>query len=240
MKAAYDLIIQAMSGCMYLSGTQEQGPMKVAFPVADILAGLFVGQAILAALLSRERTGRGRRIDVSLFDGMLCAMSNLAAIALNTGREPARVGIAQANIVPYQLFQCADAPIVAGAPNDRLWHKFCEALGRPEWADDPRFATNELRNSNRAECIALVADVFRQKCAADWIGTLERHDLPCGPVHTITEALDRIPVVEVEHGKLGKIRLVGNPMRFDGFEPAYREPAELGRDTEKVRKEFLG
>ena len=244
-KAGYDLILQAMSGSMHLSASPEQQAVKVAFPVADILAGLFASSAILAALYARNKNGRGRYIEISLLEGMLCAMSNLATGTLNTGREPGRAGTAQPNIVPYQLFQCRDAPIVLGAPNERLWTKVCEALAHPEWLADPRFHGNAKRNEHRAELVGLMEAVLREGDAGAWIEKLEAHDIPCGPVSTLSQALAqpqvaaRGAVVETEHGKLGKIRLVANPMRMQDFAPSYRAPRALGEDTARVRAEFL-
>ncbi len=244
-KAGYDLILQAMSGSMHLAGTRKQPAAKVAFPVADILAGLFASNAVLAALYARNKSGRGRFIEISLLEGMLCAMSNLATGALNTGLEPKRVGAAQPNIVPYQLFQCRDAPIVLGAPNERLWAKVCQALGHGEWLADPRFQGNAKRNAHRGELVDLMQAVLVQDNAAAWIEKLETNDVPCGPVSTLTQALAhpqvaaRGAVVETEHAKLGKIRLVANPMRMNDFTPSYRAPGALGEDTERVRAEFL-
>lgn len=244
-KAGYDLILQAMSGLMHVSASPEQGAVKTAFPVADILAALFASNAILASLYSRNKTGRGRFIEISLLEGMLCAMSNLATGTLNTGREPRRVGTAQPNIVPYQLFSCRDAPIVLGAPNERLWAKCCDALGHPEWLADPRFQGNAKRNEHRAELVSQMEAALATDTAAAWIEKLEAHEIPCGPVFTLLEALAqpqvaaREAVVEAEHGKLGKIRLIGNPMRMHDFAPEYRAPAALGADTDRIRAEFL-
>lgn len=243
-KAGYDLILQAMSGSMHVSAAPDQQAMKVAFPVADILAGLFASTAILAALHARNKTGRGRFIEISLLEGMLCAMSNLATGTLNTGLEPRRVGTAQPNIVPYQLFQCQDAPIVFGAPNEKLWTKVCAALGHPEWLADPRFQGNARRVEHREALIALIEAELKRDDAARWIEKLEAHEIPCGPVSTLTQALAqpqlaaRGGVVETEHGKLGKIRLIANPMRMDNFAPAYRAPAALGEHTGRIRAEF--
>ena len=244
-KAGYDLVLQAMSGSMHVSASPEQGAVKVAFPVADILAGLFASNAILAALHARNRDGRGRHIEISLLEGMLSAMSNLATGVLNTGREPARVGTAQPNIVPYQLFQCRDAPIVLGTPNERLWRKLCEALERPAWLEDPRFQGNPRRNEHRAELVALIEAVLQAGDAAAWIARLEAHEIPCGPVFTLGQALAqpqvraREAVVETGHAKLGKIRLVANPIRMSDFTPACRAPGALGADTARIQAEFL-
>jgi crotonobetainyl-CoA:carnitine CoA-transferase CaiB-like acyl-CoA transferase len=244
-KAGYDLILQAMSGSMHISASPLQQAVKVAFPVADILAALFASNAILAALHARNKSGLGRYIEISLLEGMLCAMSNLATGTLNTGSEPRRVGTAQPNIVPYQLFQCRDASIVLGAPNERLWTKVCQALGHPEWLTDPRFQGNAKRNEHRDELVALMEAVLREGDAAQWIEKLETHEVPCGPVSTLSQALAqpqiaaRGTVVETDHAKLGKIRLVANPMRMHDFAPSYRAPAALGEDTARVRAEFL-
>ncbi|MCC6536303.1 MAG: CoA transferase [Bryobacterales bacterium] len=244
-KGGYDLILQAMSGSMQVSASPEQGAVKVAFPVADILAALFVQNAILAAVHARARDGRGRRIEVSLLEGMLAAMSNLATGTLNTGREPRRVGTAQPNIVPYQLFHCRDAPIVLGAPNERLWAKLCKALEKPEWLADPRFQGNALRNQHREEVVASIEAVLATNDAAHWVARLEAFELPCGPVLSLSEALAqpqvaaRAAVVETGHGKLGKIRLIANPMRISGHTPPYRAPRAVGADTGRLRAEFL-
>lgn len=244
-KAGYDLILQAMSGAMHLSASPEQQAVKVAFPVADILAALFASNAILAAMHARNKNGRGRFVEISLLEGMLCAMSNLATGTLNTGLEPGRAGTAQPNIVPYQLFQCRDAPIVLGAPNERLWARVCQALGHAEWLADPRFQGNAKRNEHRAELVSLMETVLLGDNATSWIEKLEAHEVPCGPVSTLSQALAqpqvaaRGAVVETGHAKLGKIRLVANPMRIRDFAPIYRAPAALGEDTTRIRTEFL-
>lgn len=244
-KGGYDLILQAMSGSMHVSASPEQGAVKVAFPVADILAALFAANAIQAAIHARARDGQGRRIEISLLEGMLAAMSNLAASTLNTGREPRRVGTAQPNIVPYQLFQCRDAPIVIGAPNERLWTKLCEALEKPEWLADPRFQGNARRNEHREEVVASIEAVLATNDAAHWVARLEAFELPCGPVLTLGQALAqpqvaaRTAVVESDHGKLGKIRLIANPMRISGHTPEYRAPRAVGADNGRLRAEFL-
>ena len=132
-----------------------------------------------------------------------------------------------------------------GAPNERLWTKVCEALGHPEWLEDPRFKGNPQRNEHRAELVPLMEAALRQDEAAAWIERLEAHDIPCGPVSTLSQALAqpqvaaRGAVVEAEHDRLGKIRLVANPMRMDDYAPSYRAPAALGADTARIKAEFL-
>ncbi|MEZ5356895.1 MAG: CoA transferase [Bryobacteraceae bacterium] len=244
-KPGYDMIVQAMSGSMHVSAGPDYGPVKIAFPVSDIVASLFTSNAILAALLERARTGRGRSIEVSLLEAMLCAQSNLAGSILLAGKDPPPVGNAQGNIVPYQLFRCRDASIVCGALNEPMWARFCQALERTEWVADPRFRTNPDRTRNRAELIGLIDAVLELRDAAVWLGLLEQHGIPCGPVLSLRQALEleqvaaRGAIVEMESEKLGKIRMIGNPMRIEGCEPVYRAPAPLGADTDRVTKEFL-
>ena len=243
-KPGYDMIVQAMSGSMHVSATEEQGAVKVAFPVSDIVAALFTSNAIVAALLERTRTGTGRYLEVSLLEAMLCAQSNLAGSVLLTDCDPPRVGLAQGNIVPYQLFRCGDGAIVCGALNEPMWVRFAKALDREEWTRDARFLTNPDRTRNRAVLVPLIEEVLTGADAADWIARLEAHGIPCGPVLSLREALEleqvsaRGTVVEMESQRLGTIRMVGNPMRITGYEPVYRAPSALGEDTDRVRKEF--
>jgi len=241
-RPGYDIILQAVSGSMQASAPEGVDAVKVAFPVADILAALFAGQAILAALYAREKSGLGRRIEVSLFQGMLCAMSNLATATLTTGEDPRRVGVAQPNIVPYQLFHTLDKPLIAGAPNERLWRRFCAAVGQSDWADDPRFAGNQLRNENREVLVALIEGVLRQRPAAYWQERFEEQEVPCGQVVPLSEAL-RHPdagVMTVNHEQLGPVSFPDNPMRLSGHEHRANAPQSLGKDTAAVTSEFLG
>lgn len=244
-KPGYDMIVQAMSGSMHTSAEPGGAAAKIAFPVSDIVASLFVGNAILAALYDRHNSGRGRCIEVSLLEGMLCAQSNLAGSVLLADADPPQVGVAQGNIAPYQLYQCADAPIVVGALNQRLWLRFCRALGHEEWTQDERFLDNPSRSRNRAELTPLIEDVLRCKEAAHWLGRFERNEVPCGPVLSMRQALQlpqvvqRGTIIETEAGAYGRARLVGNPMRIEGFEPRYRSPAALGEHTRAIRNEFL-
>lgn len=245
-KPGYDLIVQAMSGLMHASAAEGSPPVKVAPPISDILTALFTGQAILAALYGREKTGCGRRIQVSLLEGMLCAMSNLAGEYLMTGTPPRRVGTAQANIVPYQMFRCQDASIVAGAPNERLWARFCQALGQPQWLEQEKYRGNAARNQHRDELVQEIEQVLARAKAADWIAKLEEHEIPCGPVLSIAQALaqpqvaSQAGVVELQHPKLGPLRMVGNPMRMDGFQPEHAPPPELNEHGGRIIEEFLG
>jgi crotonobetainyl-CoA:carnitine CoA-transferase CaiB-like acyl-CoA transferase len=154
------------------------------------------------------------------------------------------VGVAQGNIVPYQLFHCQDAPIIAGALNQRLWPRFCRAIDREDLVNDSRFHDNPSRTQNRIELTGLIENIMRTQRADRWIARFEQHEIPCGRVLSMREALElpqvalRGSIVETEGSN--PIRLVGNPMRIEGHTPRYRVPAALGEHTSAIRREFLG
>jgi crotonobetainyl-CoA:carnitine CoA-transferase CaiB-like acyl-CoA transferase len=175
-RPGYDLIVQAMSGMMLASGW-EGVPAKACFPVADILAGQFASQAILAALYERERTGKGAHIEVSLLEALLFAMPSQTMGCLLTGTSPAPN---TAMIAPYQLLQCQDAALAVAVPNERIWRRFCEALGRPEWTAEERYRTNQRRIQNRDSLIEQIEAVMRLRGSAEWQAILDRHQVPCG------------------------------------------------------------
>jgi crotonobetainyl-CoA:carnitine CoA-transferase CaiB-like acyl-CoA transferase len=244
-RSGYDLIVQALSGLMFTSAAEGEPPVKCAFPVADIASSLFAGQAILAALFHRASTGEGRYIEISLLESLLSAMTSVVTSTLLTGEEPVRAGTAQPNIVPYQMFRCLDAPIVAGAPNERLFERFCAALDQADWLDDPRFQGNANRNRFRAEVVAAIEAVLMRQPVSYWVERFAQHDIPCAPVNTIRQALEnpqlaaRNVLAQTVHPALGPLRVIANPMRMASFEPLYHPAPGLGDHTKSVTAEFL-
>ena len=242
-RPGYDLIVQAMSGMMLTSGW-EGVPVKACFPISDILAGQFAANAILAALYERQKGGAGAHLEVSLLEALLFAMPGQVANCLLTGNSPTPQGTNNASIVPYQLLQCQDALLAVGVPNDRIWRRFCEALGRPDWADDERYRSNQRRIENRDELIEQIEIVMRAKTSAEWQQILDQHEVPSGPLLSIGQAIElpqmqaRGNVVTVEHPKAGPIRLLRNPIRFAGRTMEYRPPPVLGEHTDTVLEEF--
>lgn len=237
-RPGYDLLAQALSGLMHTSAEPGGAPVKTAFPVADILTGLFAEQAILAALYERERTGKGRFIEVNLLHSVLAGMAPQTAAYLMTGEEPPQAGTAQPNIVPYQMFHCSDGFIVLAAPNERLWERVCRALDKPEWLQDERFANNALRNVNRATLIAEMERVLAARACAEVLAALERYEVPCAPVSKVGAVLDQLE----EHG--GRITTFGDaeftattiahPARIAGAALRYRRPPMLGEHTQII------
>lgn len=243
LRPGYDLIVQAMSGMMLASGSDGE-PAKACFPVADVLAGQFASQAILAALYERQRTGQGTHVEVSLLESLLFAMSFHSTACLLTGASPTPQGTENSSIVPYQLLRCRDALLAVGVPNDRIWRRFCDALGKAEWASDERYRTNQRRTANREALIEEIEGVMCQQSSAEWTTILDQHQVPSGPLLSVAEifqhpqVLARNNVVEMDHPTVGPLKLLRNPMRFVDREMEYRPPPVLGQHTANVLEEF--
>ncbi len=234
-KPGYDLILQAITGLMKVSAAPGGPPVKCAFPVADIMAASFASQAILAALYRRTRTGEGARIEVSLVESLLAAMTAITASYLIAGKEPAPMGVGQSNIAPYRSFQCQDGEIVVAVTNERIWQRFCGALERPGWLTDNRFLGNAERTRNRTALAKEIHAVLANAPAAHWIEKLEAASVPCGGVQTVSQILEQQAGAVVD---VGGLQMVGNPMHIAGVETEYRRPPELGEHTEAVLREF--
>ncbi len=242
--AGYDMMIQAMSGLMTVSAYPGGPPVKCGFPIADVLTSLYAGQAIAAALYARTQDGLGRRIELALLDGLLAAMCSVTSSWLLARKEPAPMGAMQANIAPYQIFQCSDGMMVVGALNQRLWEGLCRALNRTDWLTDPRYADNKLRVQNRDTLAPLVEAELVRETRAHWMQVLEKEQVPCGPVWSIGEVLEsplvreRGSVIAPEHPQLGRLEIYANPTRIADTELAQAPPPLLGEHTEAVLREF--
>jgi len=242
-RPGYDIIVQALSGLMSFTGQPGGEPTKVGVALLDVVCGLYAANGILAALLERARTGRGRRIVVSLYGSSLAAMVNQAANYLLGGLVPRPLGNQHPNIVPYQLFEASDRPFILAAGNDRMFERACEVLGQPDLATDERFVTNEARVRHREELIPALAEVFRSRPAAEWLAALEDAGVPCSPVLHMDEVFatpdgSRM-VQEVADPARGTLRLVAPPIRLDGEAPPARmPPPRLGEHTEEILREL--
>ena len=244
-RPGYDFIVQAEGGLMSITGEADGQPMKVGVAIADIMAGMFACNAILAALHHRDQTGEGQHIDVSLFDSQLAWLANVGQNYLVSGKEPNRYGNAHANIVPYQTFRTSDGWIVLAIGNDAQFVRFCESADCVALASDFRFATNPFRVENRAELIPLLNDIFIKRTRAEWIAILERAKVPHGAINTIPQALAhpqavaREMVRTIPHPSAGEIRLVGPAAKFSST-PAQiqRHPPLLGEHTDEVLREL--
>jgi crotonobetainyl-CoA:carnitine CoA-transferase CaiB-like acyl-CoA transferase len=242
-RPGYDIIVQALSGLMSITGHPGGEPTKVGVALLDVICGLYAANAIQAALLGRARTGRGARVTVSLFDASVAAMVNQAANHLLGGLVPGPMGNAHPNIVPYQLFGASDRPFILAAGNDRLFARTCEVIGRPELAGDERFATNEARVRHRDELIPMLEQAFATRSAGEWLSALEGASVPCAPVRTMDEVFlspeGAAALQEVHDPIRGLLRLVADPIRVDGeVSPARLPPPGLGEHTEEILAEL--
>lgn len=233
-RPGYDLIVQAMSGLMYANRHEDGTPHRMAFPVTDILTGLFANQAILLALLQKDRPGR--HIEVGLLDCLQASMCSLGPMYFGSGEEPP-IGSA---IVPYHTFLCADGRVVIGAPNERIWTRFAKAVGRERWLEDARFASNKVRVVNKEFVLGEIQEAVAGMTRAEILELLDRHDVPCGPIHTVAEAYSsaRAAAGSYEHPKAGTVKVSPNPIR--GLpEVAPMGPAPLlGEHTARILEEF--
>lgn len=230
-RPGYDIIMQALSGLMSVTGERDGEPTKAGVALLDVITGLYAAVGILAALRERDATGRGRHVSVALFDASVSAMVNQAANYLIGGVVPAPMGTEHPNIVPYQSFHASDRPFILAAGNDRLFGRACEVIERPDWASDERFATNEARVANRHALIPLLQDRFSARSAATWLSRLEAAGVPCSPIRTMADVFSSPEgsalVQEVPDAVRGMLRLVANPIRFDGVAPPTRTPPPL-------------
>lgn len=221
-RPGYDFVVQAECGWMSVTGPIEGPPMKIGMALADVITGKDAAIAILGALVARGREGRGRergrgrQIELSLDRSATAALINVAQNALVTGAEPRRWGNAHPNLVPYQLFDTADRPIVVAVGSDRQWRACALALGLDGLADDPRYAANAGRVAHREALVATLARRLKERPSAEWLSALERSGVPCGVVKTVLEALsavDASPLTGIAPSVPGSVRLP--PPRLD-------------------------
>lgn len=252
-KPGYDFVVQAVGGLMSITGAPDAdggGPVKVGVAISDIVTGLFGAVSILAALVGKGGTGTatgasGQRIDVSLLESTLAVLVNQAQNAFVSGTAPGRLGNAHPNIVPYETFRTADGELALALGSERQWPRLCEALGIPELATDPRFATNGGRVDRRAELRPILAGAFRSRSTATWLGALDDAEIPCGPINDIPAAFDspqaraRGMSVEVEHPVLGAVRQVGIPVTLSATPASIRTaPPLLGEHSAEILAEL--
>jgi crotonobetainyl-CoA:carnitine CoA-transferase CaiB-like acyl-CoA transferase len=244
-RGGFDLVAQAMSGIMSITGTSpEEPPVKCGPPLTDITAGLLAAIGILAALHHRDLTGEGQLVDTSLLEAGIIQTYWQSAMTFATGRSPGPLGSAHPLNAPYQAFQTADGWIVVGGANQRAWERLLGALEAPELGTDPRFKANRERMANLAALEAALAPVFRMRSSAEWLERLEAAGVPAGPVYDIADmhadpqVRAREMVVEVAHPSLGRVRTLGSPVKFSATPGEVRRGAPLyGEHSRAVLEE---
>jgi formyl-CoA transferase/CoA:oxalate CoA-transferase len=244
-RPGYDAVVQGEGGLMSVTGLPDGPPLKVGASLADVLAGMTACQGILLALLRRQATGEGGRVEVSLLESLLPTLAYHATSYLLAGQTPARLGNRHPNLAPYETFAVRDGYLIVGVGSEALWRAFCEALGRPELAADPRFASNALRVTNYDALSGVLAPLFAERSAADWLSAFEARGVPCGRVRSVAEALEgpqvaaRGLLLDLVHPRLGRGRFVGNPIHLDGAaRGSPRPPPLLGQHTDEVLGEL--
>ncbi|UJL45558.1 CoA transferase [Virgibacillus sp. NKC19-16] len=245
-KPGYDVIAQGMGGLTSVTGEPGQPPVKAGFSIADIGTGVWAIVGIQSALLSRNDTGKGQWIDVSLLDTIISWQTYLAGNYFASGENPKPQGGAHPNIVPYQLFESNDGYFNIAVGNDSLWRKFCQALGEPTLIDNPEFRTNKDRVLNRDQLVPYLQEMFHKKTTNHWIQLLEDAGIPCGPVLNFAQVyqdehvLAREMLVEVNHPTAGKVKMTGMPIKFSETpSQIVSAPPLLGQHTTEVLKETL-
>ncbi|MGU3663490.1 CaiB/BaiF CoA transferase family protein [Methylobacterium sp. A49B] len=246
-RPGYDLIVQGESGVMDITGDPAGPPTKVGTSIADLVTGLYGAQAVLSALMQRERTGTGGRVDVSMLDAMASLLTFNAGMYFATGNSPRRRGNAHPTISPYETFQAADGWINVGVANDRFWGAFCEALGLGELAMRPEFARASNRAARRDELKTILEPIFLAETRDHWISMLGAAGVPCGAIRTVGEVCEAPQLSErgvarsFAHPSAGDVRYLASAVRFDDQPPpdALRPPL-LGEHTAVVLAEWLG
>ncbi|KAI0670874.1 CAIB/BAIF family enzyme [Trametes maxima] len=244
--AGYDVIVEAEAGLMHITGEPDGPPCKVGVAATDIATGLYAHGAIMAALLSRQRTGQGVWIDCNLFESQLAGLANIASNYLIAGQEGGRHGTAHPSIVPYQVFPCKDGFIMIGAGNDKQFKLFAEKiLERPDLPSDPKFSNNKARVANRQALVSLITETLQKEGRDHWIEKLTGLGVPFGPINNIRQTFAhpqvaaREMVTEVEHPRAGKIKLVSPAVTYNGKRmPISKPPPYLSQHTTEVLTEL--
>lgn len=238
---ANDLFMQAYAGGMSITGEPGRGPVKMGLSVADLGAGMLATIGVLMAVEARHRTGRGQRVDTSLLEGQMAMLSYHLTNYFSTGRPPQPGGSGNTVSVPYQAFLAADAWMVVAVFNDRMFRDFCQAVERPDWADDPRFSRSPARSQNHEVLIALIGAVLAQHPVAYWEQRLAAANVPCSPVNTIDriatepQVAAREMVVEIDVPRTGPIKMAGLPVKLTETPGAIRRPPpRLGEHSDAV------
>jgi crotonobetainyl-CoA:carnitine CoA-transferase CaiB-like acyl-CoA transferase len=243
----YDLIIQGEGGIASLTGDTDGPPFKVGTSQADIVAGMMACQGILLALIARERTGHGQKVDIGMLDCQVALLTYQAGIYFATGESPTRLGNQHPSIVPYETFECRDGYLNVACGNETMWRRFCAAAGLEALADDARYRSNADRVKHAAELRALLRPVMTERTIAQWIDAFRAAGVPAGRIDSVRDVCEnpqviaREMVVELEHPEAGPIRVTGVPVKLSETPGSVDSPPPvLGQHTDEVLSDWLG
>lgn len=241
----YDFIIQAMSGLMSITGNEQSGPQKSGVAIIDVLTGLYACIGIQAALLERSHSGKGQKIDLSLYDSAVSALVNIGSNYLMEEKIPTALGNEHANIVPYQTFKTATGEMVIAVGNDDQFKALCRMLKIPQYAEDKRFKTNPNRVLHRKELVPLLQKAFLKASTDFWYEQCRKYNIPAGPIRNLKEVVNdeqlqaRNMIVEHEHPRAGTIKMIGSPLKLSRTSVTIeRHPPEIGEHNDEIIEGF--
>lgn len=247
LKAAYDVVVQAMGGIMSITGPADSTGYRVGASVGDIIAGMFTAYGVTMALYHREQTGEGQKIDVGMLDCQVAVLENAISRYVVSGNVPKPLGNRHPSITPFSAFTSSDGAIIVGAGNDRLWKKLTDVLERPDLLTDPRFVTNADRTDNVDALSDIMNEILVTKSTDEWLAVLEEAGIPCAPINTIDRVLSdehiksRDMIVEVDHPTAGHLKMAGVPVKMSATPGSVDKASPiLGEHTQEVLSEFLG
>ena len=245
-RGGYDLIVQAESGLMDITGFPDGPPVKMGTSIADLVSGMSAAHGVTLALLARTKTKKGQKVEIGMLDTMAALLTYQAGIYWGTGRTPARRGNEHPSIVPYEVFKAADAYVTLGVANNSLWERCCAAMECPDLVKDPRFATESARVENRATLVPLLNDILGERSADEWMKRLEAAGVPAGRIRTVPEVCEsdhlkaRGMIQRLAHPKAGAITVMGVPIKLHATPGEVKTPPPtLGQHTDQVLRTLL-
>jgi crotonobetainyl-CoA:carnitine CoA-transferase CaiB-like acyl-CoA transferase len=246
-RPGYDLIVQAMSGGMSLTGEPGGSPVRAGISIGDLMGGLLAVHGILAAYIALQKTGRGQRLEVSLLEGQLFLLTYIAQHFFTAGKVPGPHGSGDPSLIPYQAFKTKDIHIAVAAHREHFFEGLCKVLGKPEWNEDPRFSTLAARRQNQALLLPMIEEILKTRRGEEWVDELVRADVPAGPIHTLDRAfsdphvLFRGTIVEVDGPEGKKVKTIANPLKMDEMPlNAYACAPRVGEHTGEILSTILG
>ncbi len=244
--AGYDIVAQAVGGIMSITGSPDGLPTRVGTSIADILAGMFTAYGVTIALYYRDRIGKGARIDVAMVDSVASVLENAIVRYFATGKSPKPIGSRHPSLAPFDMFKTKDGYIVIAIGNEKLWHRFCQAMGREGFLKDPRFVNNKKRLANERVLKSLIERWTKKKTVKELLITFNEVGIPCGPVNSMErmvrhpQILFRNMIQEIRHPVAGRIKMAGVPLKMAGFSDKIPgRPPLLGEHTEEILKKYL-
>jgi len=242
----FDLVLQALSGSMSITGDPGRAPVRLGIPMGDLAGSMFAVFSITSALYNREQTGEGANIDISLLDSLVSMLTYVAEYYFIGNQISEPIGSGHMSVVPYRAYETKNGYIVIAVFVEKFWQILCNVIGEPQLGADERYNSTAKRLENREQVDKLLEEKFITKTKEEWVKLLHEAGVPAAPVNRIDEVfsdpqvLARDMLVELEHKKCGKFKMIGNPVKVEGVEDKFKPPPLLGEHTEDVLNEVLG